>query len=148
MIVNVNPQLSDYDESARVMKFCALQQGTVLPSSLPFLSLLFSFADLKTTLSRIDTGRAGPKTKSRINTEGFEGAAASELVGAMKPPALPAPSNPVSVAPANLAADSDASDLEAEVAQLRAQLQESAAFAVRMEAQIREGEKDTKHRFR
>ncbi len=30
MIVNVNPQLADYDESNRVMKFCALAQGLKL----------------------------------------------------------------------------------------------------------------------
>jgi hypothetical protein len=106
--------------------------------------LLVLFSDLKTTLSRIDTGRNGPKTKSRINTEGFDGVAASDLVSSLKP-AAPAPvvqqQAPIAVANSFIAPSSESNiqDFEAELARLRAQLQESAAFAVRLEAQIREG---------
>ncbi len=108
--------------------------------------------DLKTALSRIDTGRTGPKTKSRINTEGFEGAAANDLVQSIKPaaavvvaPAISAPSATLSapsIAPARkeqaVPNVQEESDLEKEVASLKLQLQESAALAVRLEAQIRE----------
>lgn len=50
MIVNVNPQVSDYDETSRVMKFSAIAQ------------------DVKLAVSRIDTGRVpGGKTRSRTD---------------------------------------------------------------------------------
>jgi hypothetical protein len=50
MVVNVNPQVADYDETSRVMKFSAMAQ------------------DLKLAVSRIDTGRVpGTKTKSRLH---------------------------------------------------------------------------------
>ena len=58
MLVNVNPQVSDYDETSRVLKFSAMAQ------------------DLKVVQSRIDTGRT---VKTRSRTEAFTGDAS--LVG-------------------------------------------------------------------
>lgn len=159
MIVNVNPQAADYDETSRVMKFSAVAQ------------------DIKTVTSRIDTGRTCPKTKSRLNTEAFEGD--PSLVGVSAPPPQPpvvapvvapsakkAPPSPKSTrkpttAAAAVAAPSQPTQvskprveetviseplvvvqtdpaLEREIERLRMELAESVAANVRLEASIRE----------
>lgn len=72
MLVNINPQVSDYDESSRVLKFSSIAQ------------------DVKIAVSRIDTGRVQNKTKSRLNAEKYEGNA--EEIGLVTPaPPQPKP---------------------------------------------------------
>lgn len=136
MLVNVNPQVSDYDETSRVLKFSAMAQ------------------DIRVITSRIDTGRTN---KTRARTEGFSGD--PSLVGVESAKEVPAagavesskkikrggaaPLVPPAAATAPVAAPRSADialeqQAAAEMETLRAELLEAKTAAIRMEAQIRE----------
>jgi hypothetical protein len=130
MIVNINPQYTDYDESARVLRFCTLAQ------------------ELKTTVTRIDTGRV-TKTKARTNGEGFEGGLVAVAAVASTPTQSARPTTTAAAKlkskkeeadAAKAASESDAKlrDASAEITRLQLQLAEAAALSVRLEAEIRE----------
>ena len=141
MLVNVNPQVSDYDETSRVLKFSAMAQ------------------DLKVITSRIDTGRT---IKTRARTEGFTGdaslvgvsavaeaepnttakkkkrsaaATTTTTVAASSSKSKSAKSAPSKEANNN---DSDITQFEEEIGRLETELAEAKGTAIRLEAQIRE----------
>ena len=139
MIVNVNPQISDYDETLRVMKFSAMAK------------------DIKIATSRIDTGRV-QKTKSRLNTERFDGNMSQIGVTPAKQPATAKKPEPTASSrkmvekkqeelkkqeaakdkEAKSQNDAAVANLESTIESLKEELAASLAANVRLEASIRE----------